>query len=446
MATFGDLTNGTGQSASSADGIVLDNGTPASSGTLETIVARLFVTAGAPLAKGIIYSDSAGLPGVPLATSDEITISNTVVADVTFTFSGAQRISLTAGTQYWFGFIYDDPGTGSLTWRRGGTANEIEKKNITYPTAPNPYGASAPLAGPLAAYVSYTPAASGTTLVVAGVSQGQTADSLSLIQDQILTVAGAQQSQTVQAPALSQRHILAATNASHTHSAQSPTLAVAVTLRAAGSTHGQTSEVLSLSQEHLLAVSGALQSHSGASPALGQDHHLVASGAVHDQLAGSPSLATTEQMTLVVAGSSHNQSAGSAALAQTHLLNAVGAVHAQAAQAPATIADTSLTVQSGAHGQTASSSVLLVRASLIVESTSHQQAAADANPSQAHRLSVQAAIHWHNADILVLAYATIFGDGTFMRVEAKESVLTSPESRVLLTNQTNVTIMKTIKR
>src|SRR3990167_8015109 len=141
MATFGKLTDGTGASSSSTDKKAVSSASPASSGTATKITVRCLITSGTTVAKGIIYADNAGQPGALLATSDEVTLSNTTEDAIDFPLSGAQQISVVLGTTYWIGFHWQDPGAASVTLSRNATANSRKEAVDTYSDGPaDPFG------------------------------------------------------------------------------------------------------------------------------------------------------------------------------------------------------------------------------------------------------------------------------------------------------------------
>lgn len=158
MATFGKTSNGASNSTSSVDKIFVSSATPTSSGTVTGGSARVWLSsAGSTSSKFLIYADSSGSPGALLATSDQVTVSNTSEAQVDYTFSGGQQISITRNTTYWIGIVWQDPGTPSVTVSRDGTANMRKEQTLTYPTMPDPFGTpSATNTGPIDAFVTYT--------------------------------------------------------------------------------------------------------------------------------------------------------------------------------------------------------------------------------------------------------------------------------------------------
>lgn len=171
MAVFGKITDGASNSASSADRMFVSTATPASSGTATSVTVRCWITAGTGVGRGVIYANSAGAPGALLATSDELTISNTAEAENVFTLSGANQIAIVSGTPYWIGWAWDDPGVASMTTSRDATASGRQEQVFTYPTMPNPFGTAAAInTGPIDAYVTYTEGVT-TTQTQTGISR-----------------------------------------------------------------------------------------------------------------------------------------------------------------------------------------------------------------------------------------------------------------------------------
>src|SRR3990167_9903039 len=150
MATFGKTTDGAGSSASSLDKKAVSSASPSTSGIATQITVRCWISSETTLAKGVIYADSAGAPGALLATSDEVTISNTTEATVNFPLSGVQQISVTSGTTYWIGFHWQDPGTPTVSLSRDATADLRKEASDTYSDGPaDPFGTPTSLSGPM---------------------------------------------------------------------------------------------------------------------------------------------------------------------------------------------------------------------------------------------------------------------------------------------------------
>jgi hypothetical protein len=170
VATFGKTTDGTGSSGSSAPRVWVSAATPSSTGTVQTGQARLSVQAGLSASfntRFVIYADSSGAPGALLAQSDVLVIPATATteAEQVYTFSGANQITVTSGTQYWIGVAWNDPdpsGTLQVLISRDATAGQRQEQTATSgPTPPNPFGTpTGSNTGPIDAYVTYT---AGTT-------------------------------------------------------------------------------------------------------------------------------------------------------------------------------------------------------------------------------------------------------------------------------------------
>lgn len=192
MATFYALDGaGTNVQTFSGDRIYVCSATPASSGTVTAGSGRVRITsAGSTKAKVIIYSDSGGEPNAPLAVSDEVTVDWTSSTDTSFPFSGANQISVTGGTAYWIGFMFDDPGTPSFEMKRNNTSNVVRYKGITYPTAPNPLSADGSSNGPLNVVITYTEAASSSVKTFCGLANASIKTINGLTRASVKTVNG----------------------------------------------------------------------------------------------------------------------------------------------------------------------------------------------------------------------------------------------------------------
>jgi len=166
IQTFGQTGDGSNTGTSSADANLANrsteaNSSPASNGTLVSVQARLWLSAaGSSLAQAALWDSSGNL----LATSGEITITNTTEQELTFTFTGGNAISLTAGTGYTYGVMWKDPGTQNITWSRQATASTSLKNNVAYVTGSpqNPIGSST-VSGPVDMYVKYDDGGGGAT-------------------------------------------------------------------------------------------------------------------------------------------------------------------------------------------------------------------------------------------------------------------------------------------
>src|SRR5690606_42135413 len=107
------------------------------------------VDSGSTTVRFVIYSDTAGDPDALLAQSDSITLSGTSMQAREFTFSGAQRISLTEGTDYWIGLSWQDPGSASVRyWRGANNSNGRPADNHLLPDPFHGFGAPYGPTGP----------------------------------------------------------------------------------------------------------------------------------------------------------------------------------------------------------------------------------------------------------------------------------------------------------
>lgn len=157
MATFGKITNSSGSTSSSIDRKKVSSAIPSSNGTATSITIRGRVTSENTVIKGVIYSDSGDAPDALLATSDEITVNSSTEQDWTGNLTGAQQISITAGTKYWIGFHQQDPGSGGFAISRAGITDNSQTNADTYSDGPSdPFGTPDLEAGPIDVYVTYT--------------------------------------------------------------------------------------------------------------------------------------------------------------------------------------------------------------------------------------------------------------------------------------------------
>jgi hypothetical protein len=163
VATFGKTTNGTSSSSSSGDRVWVSAAIPGSTGTVQTGHARLWLSgAGSTSVKFVIYSSITGpfgtpVPGNLLAESDVLTLTATTEGERTFTFSGANLISVTSGTRYFVGCAWQDPGTISISFSRSSVTEGRFEQSFTWPTVPTSYGTPiANTSGPVDAYITYS--------------------------------------------------------------------------------------------------------------------------------------------------------------------------------------------------------------------------------------------------------------------------------------------------
>lgn len=150
MATFGFTNDSAGsQNLGSGRKVLSLLSSGSVSGTLDSVIARVWKTDGTMIAKAIIYADSAGSPGALLATSDELSVALGTETEKHFVFSGAERISLSSSTSYWVG-LHLGHASGNATMSVGATANALKWAVDTYSDGPaDPCGAVNNLTGPL---------------------------------------------------------------------------------------------------------------------------------------------------------------------------------------------------------------------------------------------------------------------------------------------------------
>jgi hypothetical protein len=159
--TLGKLTDGASSSASSSNKTAVSLHTATDTGTLTGGHARIWISAGSTNTKCVVYADSAGAPGALLAESDVVVLSATAEAEVDYTFSGAEQITITSGTPYWIGMTWQDPGAPSVSLSRDGTASGRQENNNYLA---DPFGAPTAQTGPVDVYidVEVTEAATAT--------------------------------------------------------------------------------------------------------------------------------------------------------------------------------------------------------------------------------------------------------------------------------------------
>lgn len=160
ITQLGNTTDDTASTSSSANKTVVSKFTASASGTVTAGHARLWVDTGTASPQMVVYSDSSGSPGTLLGLSNAITVSNTTKALKDFTFSGAQQASVVAGTDYWIGFTWPDPGTNNISWSRGATASSAQQNALNAATTFGTPGTA--LSGPIDAYVDVSSSTSST--------------------------------------------------------------------------------------------------------------------------------------------------------------------------------------------------------------------------------------------------------------------------------------------
>ena len=164
--TFGKTSDGASSTAASADNKLTSRATPSTSGTVVSLTCRLWLSsAGIGPWRGVIYSSVTDSPTALLAVTDDSTFTSTTEAEQTASFSGANLISIVAGTQYWIGFHVQDPGLVNWTVSRDGTANQriTNGDDVWLGGTDDPHSADkTSLSGPIDCYVTYTEPATGT--------------------------------------------------------------------------------------------------------------------------------------------------------------------------------------------------------------------------------------------------------------------------------------------
>ena len=119
-----------------ANQLILRTYTPTVACVLNSVACVPNTTNGAANFKGVLYADSAGVPGSLLATGTQAT-GTIAGSTLTSPFSSGQ--TLTASTAYWLGFITDT----SITFQESDTNATGRSKSNTYASGPpNPAGST----------------------------------------------------------------------------------------------------------------------------------------------------------------------------------------------------------------------------------------------------------------------------------------------------------------
>lgn len=128
-------------------------------GTIDSVKLKVQGNANGDLTfRAVVYLDNAGEPDAKVATSAETTVLSAQAAgEVTLSVSAG---SLVSGSSYWIGFETGvGSGGGGTTAGFFAAAGTSKYRTIaTYPTAPDPFGASTTFTDKLWAYIVYTPA------------------------------------------------------------------------------------------------------------------------------------------------------------------------------------------------------------------------------------------------------------------------------------------------
>lgn len=155
-ATFGKLTDGGAQTAASIEAKVVGSAAPTYNGTIISLTARVWVTAGTAGAKPVVYTDNGGVPDALLTTGDETIITQIAEAPMEFVFGALNEIDIVSGTTYHFGLLINDPGAPQWVVSRGTDANLLIYNADAYADGPaNPFGVLNYLPGPPDFYVTY---------------------------------------------------------------------------------------------------------------------------------------------------------------------------------------------------------------------------------------------------------------------------------------------------
>jgi hypothetical protein len=157
MTTLGKTTDGGSTSTATTAKAIASVATATADGVLATGAARIWAAAGTVSVQLGVWADSSGSPGALLALSDAVSVGTTADTEVPFTFSGANLIAIVNGVAYWIGPTWALPGT-TMTWSRDAVG--VGNAKTVNSQAPNPFGTTSDLNGPIDAYVNHFPAVS----------------------------------------------------------------------------------------------------------------------------------------------------------------------------------------------------------------------------------------------------------------------------------------------
>jgi hypothetical protein len=161
LATFGPTTPGGSSSDSNTDRVMVSLATPDSTGDVRTGHARLGLSGPGESSNAVfaIYADDGGTPGALLAESDQVAFDTEAATEYEFQFTGANQITVTAGTPYWIGpaWVDADPNdVVAVTVYRGTDEDGRYEQNWDPFDLPDPFGTPAAInAGPVDAWVTY---------------------------------------------------------------------------------------------------------------------------------------------------------------------------------------------------------------------------------------------------------------------------------------------------
>lgn len=160
MATFGKTTDGSTVITSSLADIHVSQATPASNGRLTSITARIWATSTAAQARGVVFTDISGAPGILYAYTNDVLISNTSEAENVFLFPDSQRLYIISGTPYWLGVHFS--AQAGLNLSKDNTANMRQTKPVadtfsdgTYISWVSNSSQLTPFSGPIDVYATY---------------------------------------------------------------------------------------------------------------------------------------------------------------------------------------------------------------------------------------------------------------------------------------------------
>ena len=147
--------------------------------------------------------------------------------------------------------------------------------------------------------------------------------------DTELIIADAIHAHAADSVALIEQEVLSIQDASHGHAADNVDLSLAAVLAVADASHGHSANSVALVQQALLAIADALHAHAAENIVLQSGNTLSIADALHAHSAESPTLSLAE--VLAVADSVHMHTADTIALTQASVLIVSDALHAHLA-------------------------------------------------------------------------------------------------------------------
>jgi len=242
-------------------------------------------------------------------------------------------------------------------------------------------------------------------LAIQDAASAHTADSLALIQHNILAIQDASNAHTSENIALAQHNILSIADSIHGHTAENITLTVHeanTQLVIQDASHGHISESITLIQHNILAIQDGTHIHTTESPALIQHNVLSIMNAAHGHTTDNISL--TQHNILSIAYASHAHIADSLNLVQHNILSISDASNGHYADNLELIQHNILAVQNANHGHISENVSLTQHNILSIADGSHEHTAGNLILTQHNVLSIADASSGHMADNITLIY------------------------------------------